>query len=130
MADIDHFKSINDTYGHQEGDRVLKVVSDIITGLLREYDLAARFGGEEFALILPETDLKSAFAVASRVRNKIEEYVFDGALETLRLTISLGVATCPHCKISSINDLIRLADDALYEAKREGRNRVVVADAE
>ena len=130
MADIDHFKNINDVYGHQEGDRVLEVVAEVISGLLREYDLAARFGGEEFALVLPDTDLQGALLVASRVRSKIENYSFSGTLANLRMTISLGVACCPHGKIRSIDDLIRFADDALYSAKHEGRNRVVIADVD
>lgn len=128
MADIDHFKKINDTYGHQQGDHVLQVVASLIRKALREYDLAARFGGEEFALIFPDTDLKSAYLVAARVRQMIAEYSFENTMQNLKMTISLGVAACPHNKIKDINDLIRFADDALYAAKREGRNRVVVAD--
>lgn len=127
MADIDHFKPINDTYGHQQGDVVLKAVASEMKNLLREYDLAARFGGEEFALVLPETDLLKATQVAERVRERIAAMRFAGALALLRMTISLGVATSPGSGIKGVNDLIRVADDALYTAKREGRNRVVVA---
>lgn len=127
MADIDHFKKINDTYGHQQGDLVLKAVADVMRGQLREYDLAARFGGEEFALILPETGLLQATQVAERVRERIAAMRFDGSLAPMRMTISLGVATSPGAEIKGVNDLIRVADDALYTAKREGRNRVVVA---
>lgn len=127
MADIDHFKAINDSYGHQQGDVVLKAVAETICGHLREYDLAARFGGEEFALVLPETDRLHATQVAERIREMIGRLKFDGALDGLKMTISLGVATHPDKTIKNVEDLIRLADDALYAAKREGRNLVVVA---
>ncbi len=127
MADIDHFKKINDTYGHQQGDLVLKAVADTMRNLLREYDVAARFGGEEFALVLPETALLQATHVAERIRERIAAMRFEGSLAPLRMTISLGVASSPGKGIKGVNDLIRVADDALYTAKREGRNRVVVA---
>lgn len=128
MADIDHFKSVNDTYGHQEGDIVLKSVAKIISEQLRDYDLAARFGGEEFAIILPDTALGNAMQVAARVRKKVASLVFHGELRKLKLTISLGVASYPQNIIEDINGLIRLADDALYAAKEDGRNKVVIAD--
>jgi len=128
MADIDHFKSVNDTYGHQDGDEVLKVVSKIILEQLREYDIAARFGGEEFAIVLPATSLGNAMQVASRIRKKVELLVFHGNLGKLKMTISLGVSSCPQNKIGGIDDLIKLADDALYSAKKDGRNKVVIAD--
>jgi len=128
MADIDHFKRINDTYGHQQGDAVLKAVAGAIRNQLRDYDLAARFGGEEFALTLPETELAQAAQVAERIRQTVASINLGGALADLRLTISLGVACCPAPQIAGIDDLIRVADDALYVAKREGRNQVVVAD--
>jgi diguanylate cyclase (GGDEF)-like protein len=127
MADIDLFKSINDTFGHQQGDVVLKVVAETLQDHLREYDLAARFGGEEFALVLPETELPMALQVAERVREMIEKLRFSGSLKQLRMTISLGVAAFPHDQISDIEDLIRLADNALYAAKRAGRNQVTAA---
>jgi diguanylate cyclase (GGDEF)-like protein len=129
MIDIDHFKAINDTYGHQRGDLVLKVVAETFLDQVREYDLAARFGGEEFALVLPETDSPKAQQVAERIREAIQALRFSGALEPLQMTISLGVATCPHKSVKDIEDLIRLADDALYTAKHQGRNRVEVFPA-
>ncbi len=128
MADIDHFKKVNDTYGHQQGDLVLKAVAGAFLKELREYDLAARFGGEEFALVLPETDLKDATRVAMRIREVVAAMSFEEPLQELKMTISLGVVTCPTKEVNNINDLIRIADDALYTAKREGRNRVIIAD--
>lgn len=125
MIDIDHFKSINDTYGHQQGDEVLKVLAETLRSQLRDYDLASRFGGEEFAMVLPETDPLHATQVAERIREVVANLKFGGVLEKLKMTVSLGVATYPDDAIKGIEDLIRLADDALYAAKREGRNRVV-----
>ncbi|WP_432822546.1 diguanylate cyclase [Trichloromonas sp.] len=124
MVDVDHFKRVNDTYGHQQGDVVLKTLADQMKSLLRDYDLAARFGGEEFALILPETDLEEAVHVANRLRCNISELRFPGENHDIRLTISLGIATYPHNKVRSVDDLIREADRALYNAKEKGRNRV------
>ena len=128
MADIDHFKRINDTCGHQQGDVVLKAVAEALTDELREYDLAARFGGQEFALLLPGTELPQATAAAERIRKRVARLKFEGCLKEIGLTISLGVAAGPRQDIREIDDLVRLADDALYAAKREGRNRVVIAD--
>lgn len=128
MADIDHFKRVNDTCGHQQGDVVLKAVAEAIVDELREYDLAARFGGEEFALLLPGTDLPRATNAAERIRKRIAALRFEGSLKQLNITISLGVAAGPRKDIRENDDLVRLSDDALYAAKREGRNRVVIAD--
>jgi diguanylate cyclase (GGDEF)-like protein len=128
MADIDHFKKINDNYGHQVGDVVLKAVAGAVSENLREYDLAARFGGEELALVLPETALDKAMHVAERVRVKVASLALKGPLQGQRVTISLGVAAYSNPQVKTVDDLIRLADDALYAAKREGRNRVVIAD--
>ena len=124
MIDLDHFKQVNDTYGHQLGDRVLQSIAWEIKGSLRQYDSAARFGGEEFALLLPETALKGANLVAERLRQSINDIEFAGPLSGLKVTVSVGVAAIPNAKVSTISDLIRLADDALYAAKRNGRNRV------
>ncbi|PLX81840.1 MAG: diguanylate cyclase response regulator, partial [Desulfuromonas sp.] len=129
MVDIDHFKKINDRFGHQQGDLVLKAVAGAINDGLRDYDLAARFGGEEFTLMLPETDLARAAQVAERVRAKIAGLRLGGRLGSLQVTVSLGVASRPSPDIQNVDDLIRIADDALYEAKQEGRNRVVVASS-
>ena len=124
MVDLDHFKQVNDTYGHLQGDKVLQSTSWEIKDLLRQYDSAARFGGEEFALLLPEATLEGAVLVAERLRERISDIEFTGEFERLKITASIGVAAIPHERIHSIEDLIRLADDALYAAKEKGRNRV------
>ncbi len=124
MLDIDHFKKVNDTYGHQRGDLVLKRVANVLHAGLREYDIAARFGGEEFAIILPGTTLDQASEAAERIRLGCADISFTDELASLSLTVSLGVAAFPHSSIRHIDDLIREADYALYRAKRSGRNRV------
>lgn len=124
MVDLDHFKQVNDSYGHQLGDKVLQSIAWEIKGSLRQYDSAARFGGEEFALLLPETALKGANLVAERLRQSINDIEFAGPLSGLQMTVSIGIATIPSDNVRSVSDLIRLADDALYAAKHNGRNRV------
>lgn len=124
MADIDHFKNVNDTYGHQAGDEILIAVAELLHDQLRPYDLAARYGGEEFCLVLPETDLEQARITAERIRGKITQLHFAGELESLHLTISLGVASTCGNVATPQDDLIRLADEALYLAKNNGRDRV------
>jgi diguanylate cyclase (GGDEF)-like protein len=124
MIDLDHFKKVNDTYGHIQGDKVLQSTAWEIQDVLRQYDSAARFGGEEFALLLPEAALDDAVMVAERLRNNISDIEFSGEFEKLKITASIGVAAIPHAKVNSIEDLIRLSDDALYVAKGNGRNRV------
>lgn len=128
MIDLDHFKKINDTYGHQEGDVVLRSLSELMLSHLRQYDTAARFGGEEFSLVLPETDPVEAAGVAERMRKAIAGMSFTGAIAKLKITASIGVATVPKPQIQSVDEMLRAADDALYEAKSNGRNRVEVAD--
>ena len=123
MIDIDHFKKINDAYGHLVGDAVLREVARIIRENLREIDFLARFGGEEFSVILPETDKASAIMAAERISTKVSReriMVFD---ETLSVNISVGVATFPQNSLHS-DVLIEVADKALYKAKLSGRNRV------
>jgi len=124
MVDLDHFKRVNDTYGHQNGDRVLVALADSLKTHLRPYDLASRFGGEEFALVLPETGPEGTLRIAERIRTSVAGLKFDGALEGLQVTASLGVATCPAATVKDIEDLIRESDDALYLAKKNGRNRI------
>ncbi|MDX9709864.1 MAG: diguanylate cyclase [Trichloromonas sp.] len=124
MVDVDHFKPVNDTYGHQQGDVVLQTLADQMKAHLRDYDLAARFGGEEFALVLPETALAEAVQAAERLRVAISELRIPADHNEIRLTISLGVATYPHPKVRTVDNLILEADRALYNAKEKGRNRV------
>ncbi len=124
MCDIDHFKRVNDTHGHQAGDEVLILVADMLREHLRPYDIAARYGGEEFCLVLPETSLEQAMVVANRIRQYVESFTFNGELTGIRLTLSLGVATLDKTEKLSEGELIRLADEALYLAKNNGRNRV------
>lgn len=126
MMDLDKFKQVNDTHGHVVGDAVLKQMGKIIHNSMRENDLVFRYGGEEFAVILPNTSEKGARYVAERIRATTEAAVFDTGTIDLKLTISIGIETCPEA--SSINDLIVAADLALYAAKRQGRNQIVLAD--
>ncbi|WP_298273049.1 diguanylate cyclase [Geobacter sp.] len=126
ILDIDYFKKINDTYGHQEGDRVLATLAEIVMKGLRSYDIAARYGGEEFVLLLPETPLPEAQAIAERLRGEVQEHSFNGILQGQVITISLGVATYPSPRVENIDSLFRQADEALYRAKQNGRNRVEI----
>lgn len=126
LIDVDHFKSVNDIYGHQHGDMVLAAIAEAVQVELRSYDIAARYGGEEFAIVLPETSLAAGVAVAERVRRSVQEIAFPPPLKGLSVTISLGIAALPvHC-IDSCDALIKTADKALYRAKQNGRNRVEV----
>jgi len=117
MMDIDHFKIFNDTYGHQQGDIVLKETARLIRENIRNIDIPARYGGEEFAVILPDTNIESAEMIAGRIRKEIEAYKFSGQDKPLSVTISLGVAQLNLAKDSGKMDLIRRADEALYRAK-------------
>ena len=126
LLDIDHFKQVNDRYGHMVGDEMLRHVGRVIQGSLRRYDLAARFGGEEFAVLLPNTGREAAHRVAARIRERLEtEEVEIAEGRMLAVTASLGVAE--RAPGEEISELIRRADEALYRAKHEGRNRVVHA---
>ncbi len=124
MIDIDHFKKVNDTYGHQEGDNVLIAVSALLQGMVRRYDVAARYGGEEFVALLPDTSLPQAMIFAERCRCVVQEVAFGGTIEQLSITVSVGVATFPSGKVNCVDSLLTQADDALYRAKQGGRNRV------
>ena len=124
LIDVDHFKLVNDTYGHQNGDMVLAAVAESLQVELRRYDLAARYGGEEFAMVLPDTSLKEGTAVAERLRLAVLDIAFPPPMENLAVTISQGVAALPSPRIHSVDLLIKTADDALYLAKENGRNRI------
>ena len=128
MMDLDKFKQVNDTHGHVAGDAVLQRVGEILHKSVRENDLIFRYGGEEFTVILPVTDVKAALSVAERIRAATEAAVFEEGTIDLKLTISVGVATCPDAP--TVHDLIVDADKALYAAKHQGRNRVILSDKE
>ena len=128
FIDIDHFKNINDTYGHACGDIILKAVAQTIRGLLRKYDVFARYGGEEFLTLLPETDLAGAEVVAERFRKQIEKMTVRYADFTIKITITLGVARFDE-RLGADRS-IQMADKALYQGKEGGRNRVIVWEPE
>jgi diguanylate cyclase (GGDEF)-like protein len=119
IMDIDHFKDINDSYGHQIGDQVLKVISYRMRNIVRAYDIPGRYGGDEFFIILPDTDLAEASALAGRIRSSVK----DEMIGTLVVTLSLGVV-CIQEGDQSVDDIIRRADENLYKAKKSGRDQV------
>lgn len=126
LLDIDHFKSVNDRFGHKFGDHTLRQVAKVLTEVLRNYDRIGRWGGEEFILILPDTQLKDAAIVAERVRVRMAEMQMsleNG--ETFSVQVSLGAA-CTTGQFPSLTKLIDAADQALYQAKQTGRNRVCI----
>ncbi|WP_228289072.1 sensor domain-containing diguanylate cyclase [Marinobacter salinisoli] len=126
VLDIDHFKKFNDTYGHLVGDDCLKMVASTIRQhVTRPQDLAARYGGEEFVILLPNTPEEGALRVAERIRAEVENTGFRVSGETVHLTVSIGVCTMLPTEADATKELFRLADEALYEAKGDGRNRVV-----
>ncbi len=128
MLDIDHFKQVNDRYGHLQGDVVLKRVALQLKKESRSYDCPARYGGEEFIAILPDSSLQQSVFVADRIRVAIQAFTFDGPLASLRLTASLGVAHFSKEQSITVDGFIKQADDALYRAKSNGRNRVEFHD--
>ena len=127
IMDIDHFKKINDTYGHEEGNVILKHIAQILKDSSRKVDIVARYGGEEFCAILPGTPEKGAQIYAQRVREAIENFAFPyQESQTLKATISIGIASLKNANPQNPQDLIASADKALYEAKETGRNKVCV----
>jgi diguanylate cyclase (GGDEF)-like protein len=122
MADVDHFKQYNDTFGHPAGDEVLKKVARLLQASVREMDCVARYGGEEFCVMLPETSAAGAMILAERICERVAATEFPGQ----KITLSLGVASLPD-NGDTPDAVIAAADEALYQAKREGRNRVVQA---
>ena len=130
IADIDHFKLVNDTYGHLTGDAVLAGIARAMTALLRDYDISGRFGGEEFVIMLPQTSADEAKRIAERLREKLAEIIIPVAAAApadspLRVTVSIGVATLDGSRLG-LEEMLAAADAALYEAKNSGRNRVCV----
>ena len=124
MIDLDRFKTVNDTYGHLVGDRVLQQLGDLLRRQVRTVDVVARYGGEEFVVVLPETDEEGAVVFAERLRVAVSENDFSDAAEKLNATVSIGVAGTPGDNIGSGEELIGSADKALYVAKANGRNQV------
>ena len=128
MFDIDHFKKFNDTYGHLQGDRIIRDIARQLTRSIRQVDFPARYGGEEFAIILPAVDIKGAVVVAERIRKKIETFAFPSSNggDPLHVTISVGATEFDPESAYAPSEIIREADRALYQSKEKGRNRVTV----
>ncbi|MFZ5524315.1 MAG: GGDEF domain-containing protein [Pseudomonadota bacterium] len=125
MIDVDHFKLINDTYGHLTGDDVLCKIAALFEGRLRGHDLLGRYGGEEFCVVAPDTDTKGALALAESLRNIISSASFATAKGALFITVSIGIACCPLEVMRNLKEVLAEADTALYDAKQTGRNKVV-----
>jgi diguanylate cyclase (GGDEF)-like protein len=126
MLDIDHFKMINDHYGHRIGDIVLREFAQLVKRHTRKSDLFARYGGEEFILLLPQTSMKGALIEAERLRMIVKGHQFKPLDKEHGVTVSVGVSCAPHKKMKNYDDLINLADNALFQAKQKGRDQSVV----
>ena len=125
MMDIDYFKNINDSYGHSAGDKVLQSITKLLKDMIREVDIAGRMGGEEFAFILAETDIDEAIKLAERLKLKVENTTVEYKEQTIQITASLGICSC-SVKNETLETLLTKADDALYIAKRNGRNQIKI----
>jgi diguanylate cyclase (GGDEF)-like protein len=125
MIDADNLKEINDRYGHEAGDRLIKAMANTIQGCMRESDILARYGGDEFIALLPETDLQHALEAGERIRTAVENTAFDMNGQQIKSTVSIGIASFPHQAGNTI-ELLRKTDRALYASKHAGRNRVSV----
>ena len=125
ILDVDHFKDVNDTYGHQKGDEILIAVASLLKKACRANDIAARYGGEEFIMVLPQSNAQGAFKIAERVREEMMKISFTGNESNFAVTVSCGVAEF-NKDYESINKLITVADLALYEAKNGGRNKTIL----
>lgn len=124
IFDLDFFKHVNDTYGHPAGDYVLKKVADIAHATIRNEDLFARYGGEEFVILMRDTSEEDAVRLAERLRQNVEAQIFDFEGKTIKVTLSAGVSTLRENNFSNVDVMIRIADEYLYFAKQNGRNRV------
>lgn len=124
MIDIDHFKNVNDTYGHPVGDKILIELGKVLTDTTRSFDVVSRNGGEEFSVILPDCPHQQAIEIAERIRKAVEQNEFEvSPKETISITVSIGVATYPET-VSDTVEIVDIADEGLYKAKRTGRNKV------
>ena len=126
LVDIDHFKKINDTYGHATGDQVLNKAVSVCSLVLRKEDILARLGGEEFVILLPDTSLKLANEIAERLRSAIENTQIRINTDSVNITVSIGISFSSPRDAISLQELIRHADDAMYKAKDAGRNQVAI----
>jgi diguanylate cyclase (GGDEF)-like protein len=124
MLDIDFFKKVNDTYGHLAGDMIIKQVADIIKNSVRDSDIVGRYGGEEFGVVLSETNAQEAGQVSERIRQTVENNSFDIGTEKVKITLSIGIYTKDYAEALGYKEVIKRADEALYKAKQNGRNRV------
>jgi diguanylate cyclase (GGDEF)-like protein len=125
LIDLDHFKRVNDTYGHPAGDAVLKRACEACTRALRTEDVFARFGGEEFAVVLRGIDVTGARRLGDRLRRSLEAEVIEHEGQNIQITLSAGAASIACCSTASAEELIAVADRRLYVAKEHGRNRIV-----
>ena len=128
LIDIDHFKQVNDRFGHQAGDEVLVKVASLLSGIVRNGDAVARIGGEEFAVLLPETNRLGAAVLAERIRARVEKAEIVTPDACIRVTISIGMATFSAESVDTFDELLAVADRRLYLAKNQGRNRICVND--
>ena len=128
MLDIDHFKKVNDVYGHKTGDMVLKEFAQLVKKHLRKSDVFARYGGEEFIVLLPQTSLDGAVVEAERIRKCVKDHKLKSLKNKAQLTVSIGIATYPDPRIKTHDDLIACSDDALFTAKQRGRDQIVVCE--
>lgn len=126
VIDLDHFKKVNDTYGHLVGDQVLREISAEFRASLRDVDVLIRYGGEEFVVILPGTNLQEGLIVANRIKNRVEKTIFNRDKVPIQMTVSIGVSHYPSPKIETPEALFNQADQALYTAKKNGRNRIMI----
>jgi diguanylate cyclase (GGDEF)-like protein len=129
LVDIDHFKKVNDTLGHPMGDKVLCEIGSLLKNSVRKKDTVARYGGEEFILILPDANLEASFMIAERIRRMVEKTPFEIDQAQINMTVSIGISSFPSHQARSKEELVKMADQALYEAKGGGRNRVCVFDS-
>ena len=130
LLDVDHFKGVNDTYGHQKGDEILVAFASLLKKFCRANDTAARYGGEEFLMILPQSNAQGAFKIAERVREEMMKLSFTGNESNFSVTTSGGVVELDRDFIKNTDQLVTMADQALYEAKNSGRNKTVIGHSE